>query len=180
MVLRTRRSPTAARVAFVTLAALAACRGGDARDPGTARTEVVGTYRVPVPAELAGAAESPVAVAVITGRERLRVAYALPDTLPGHAARLDLAWAGRDGDAFLLRGHETEARCRLDGDEITCDVAYAHALSGLPEALRAIERAAPSDDERARRGAVARRFAVDPLGVLSFRAPAEAVAAVGR
>ena len=163
MVLRTRRSPTAARVAFVTLAALAACRGGDARDPGTARTEVVGTYRVPVPAELAGAAESPVAVAVITGRERLRVAYALPDTLPGHAARS----RGRGAATRSLRGHETEARCRL-GDDLRRRLR-AHALGPPGSAPRDRTRGPPTTS--ARRGAVARRFAVDPL-VLSFRAPA--------
>lgn len=168
--------PTLGPSLAVVAIALAGCAGepDPAQDaPAASSTDalsiVAGSYRVPAPVELAAVATNPVTVAVLAANGGVRLAYDLPDVIAGQGARVVLTSRGTTDDGELeLRGEGARATCTLEGAELVCQVTYKDELVDLEGAVAAIDRRAFSRNEAPLRLDVARRFSVDPLGVLAF------------
>lgn len=145
----------------------------------SALTVVQGTYRVPAPAELDAVATNPVSVSVLVSNGAVGIVYDLPAVIAGDGARVVLTSRGAMKDGELeLRGAGGRATCTLEGADLVCHVTYRDEVVDLAGASAAIDRHAFSPTEAPLRRDLARRFSVDPLGVLTF--PLTTTARYGR
>lgn len=138
---------------------------GGAMSGGEAPQIFRGTYRVPVPDDLAPFAVYPLDdAALVLAGGTLSVSFTLPQGLLGYASTATFQGAAPDGATEVtvssFQGHGT---CRLDGG-IECALSY-YAVQADLAAVTAYWRAR-GDANVAARVQVASLFDDDPLGVL--------------
>jgi hypothetical protein len=132
-----------------------------------------GTYVVPVPEVLAPFATFPIArVRLEEKGSEWELSYDLPALLVGEERRIALRGSvvGSPAEAgvYELRGDAGRATCRELGGMWSCEEALTNlTIDGdkLDDELARVP-----DAEAAPRREVAERFAVDPIGVLTFAA----------
>jgi len=137
--------------------------------PASSESAFRGSYEVPVPANLAAAAQYPVASihwSVTQGVGRLT--YDLPLDLVGRS--IGLSFEGpidASGGTATLTGNAGRADCVIDSASVVCHETM-NGLSplspdyGVVEKLAAADYAGPAAD----RVDVAQRFAGDPIGIV--------------
>lgn len=142
---------------------------GSAIGGGDAPELFHGTYRVPVPDDLAPFAVYPLDdAALVLASGALSVSFTLPEGLVGYPAAATATFQGAAPDGateITVTGYHGKGTCRLDG-AIECALSYdAGALLSDPVAVAAYWRAR-GDANVAARVQVAELFDDDPLGVL--------------
>jgi hypothetical protein len=127
-----------------------------------------GRYVVPVPEDLAAYAQYEIEQIEIRIREgEMELRYRMPVLLVGNSRDVSFRGDANAAGNYSLEGDNGSATCGVrDGGFFRCDEALrdmepdaqkiAEALSALPE------------PEASGRRAVSDRFAIDPIGVLSF------------
>ena len=126
-----------------------------------------GSYAVPVPEELRAYAEYELEQIEIRLRDgELELRYRMPVLLIGEAREVSFRGDASAAGDYVLAGDYGSATCGVRDSVFRCDEVLrdmepdadkiAEALSALPE------------QEASGRRAVSDRFAIDPIGVLSF------------
>ena len=182
-------------ITALSLAVLSACGGADAAAPSETAQEMPagdleptesstpelttpepglygGNYFVPVPDELVDYADFAIGVIEVRMRgSELELRYDLPALLVGETRgvsfRGELTRAARgEPSQFVLEGDDGRATCAAQDGIWRCDEVLRDVQPDLSKIEQ--ELADLTEPEAAGRRAVAERFAVDPIGVLSF------------
>lgn len=124
-------------------------------------------YAVPVAAELEPYATFYVdSVRFERGSSELRLSYELPELLLGEHRRLSFRGTLGAAGRYVLEGDDGVATCSLGQVSLFCDEVLRDVEPDA-EALERLLVGMPAEEASARR-AVAERFSIDPIGVLSI------------
>lgn len=148
-------------------------------DTGTIESEAragderaTGSYEVPVDsAELAQVATNPVSVKFRpVGAGLYRLKYDLPTVIAGNDKGVDLMAQKTSAGTWQLSGPSGTGTCTESPvGELVCHEKLTGVATNLSEATSAVNALATTRTERAARVEIAKRFNVDPLGVLTFK-----------
>jgi hypothetical protein len=129
-----------------------------------------GAYTVPVDAALVHVATNPVdRVMLRVDDEGLyHLGYALPRVLGGCSKHVDLIGGPNEHGELVLSGPAGTAVCTQNGNVTTCHEHLFGIVVNMAEVARALDDRSITGTDRADYLEVARRFSIDPLGVLTF------------